>query len=88
MAWGIDSGVNNVNNVDMNRPPRLLPAALRHIMLAEGIDSLAEITRRTGIHVSQLSRFMSCERGLSQDSLERLARAFPAHKQKIMKNSR
>ncbi len=71
----------------MNKP-RLLPAALRRIMLAEGIHSLAEVSRRTGIHVSQLSRFMSCERGLSQDSLERLARIFPAHREKIMKNSR
>jgi transcriptional regulator with XRE-family HTH domain len=72
----------------MEKPPMFLPAALRRIMLVEGIDRLAEIARRTGIHASQLSRFMSGERGLSHESLERLARAFPAHKQKIMKHSR
>ncbi len=72
----------------MIHPPRLLPAALRRIMLAEGIDSLAEIKRRTGIHISQLSRFMSGERDLSVVNLQKLAKAFPAHRDKIMKHSR
>jgi len=69
----------------MNKKPRLRREVLRHIMQAEDIRSLREVSRRTGIDLSLLSRFMNGERDISQRSLELLAQAFPAHTDKLLK---
>lgn len=50
------------------------PSSLRDIRKARG-QSLRDISDRTGIHKSQLSRFERGEGGLSLNALHRLARA-------------
>jgi transcriptional regulator with XRE-family HTH domain len=58
----------------------LTPAKLRRVMGIEGIYYLSELSRRTGIHPSALSLFMGGQRGISKQSLQKLAKAFPKHR--------
>jgi transcriptional regulator with XRE-family HTH domain len=59
----------------MKRKRREKPSDQLRRIIAESGLSRYEIARRTGVDESALSRFMSGERGLTTDSIDRLAPA-------------
>ena len=57
----------------MNEKDESLTSQLRRFVVESG-QSLGQLSRATGLHVSALSRFVNGERGLSMEGLDALGR--------------